>query len=74
MHVTEGAKLPLELGYVQTSRHPNVDHYIPTVYALDCEMVSVTNVCVYCVTVYTIRICIYLWLHVYHILEYFMHI
>ena len=41
MHVTKGAKLPLESGYVQTSRNPNINHYTPTVYALDCEMVSV---------------------------------
>ena len=41
MHVTKGAKPPLDLGYVQTGRYPNMDNYTPTVYALDCEMVSV---------------------------------
>ena len=41
MHVTKGAKPPLESGYVQTGRHPNMNNYIPTVYALDCEMVCV---------------------------------
>ena len=41
MHVTKGAKPPLESGYVQTGRHPNMNNYTPTVYALDCEMVSV---------------------------------
>ena len=41
MHVTKGAKPPLQSGYVQTGRHPNMNNYTPTVYALDCEMVSV---------------------------------
>ena len=41
MHVTKGAKPPLESGYVQTGRHPNMNNYTPTVYALDCEMVCV---------------------------------
>ena len=39
MHVTRGAKPPLESGYVQTVKHPVDGSYKPTVYALDCEMV-----------------------------------
>ena len=39
MHVTKGAKTPLEPGYVRTTKHPEEGNYKPSVYALDCEMV-----------------------------------
>ena len=41
MHVAKGVKPPLESGYVQTSRQPSMKYCAQTVYALDCEMVSV---------------------------------